>query len=199
MTTNVLTILASANPQSSTSEMLAQQAHELFSADSIRIRDTSQGIPAIDADWISAAYTPEPDRSAAQKHVLSLSDQLIGEIVAADELVIATPMYNFSMPSGLKAWIDQITRVGVSFQYTDSGPQGLLTDKPVTLIISTGGVAVDSEVDFLTPYLRHVMGFLGMHQVTTVAAQGMNISAEQGLHNARIQLQQLAQQRALAA
>ncbi len=199
MTTNVLTILASANPKSSTSGMLAGQVHELFSADSIQIRDTSQGIPAIDADWISAAYTPEQDRSAAQKQILSLSDQLIGGIVAADELVIATPMYNFSMPSGLKAWIDQVTRVGVTFQYTDNGPQGLLRDKPVTLIISTGGVAVDSEVDFLTPYLRHVMGFLGLKQVTTVAAQGMNVNAEQGLQDARNQLQQLTQQRAMAA
>jgi FMN-dependent NADH-azoreductase len=191
MNKRILTVLASANPQGSASTQLAHKALKYRGAEKPAIRDTGLGLPLIDANWIAASYTPADERTAKQQQLLQLSDQLIEELMTADEIVIATPMYNFSVPAGLKSWIDHITRVGVTFRYTEKGPEGLIGSKPVTLIVTTGGVPVDSEGDFLTPYLRHVLGFLGLTQVNLVAADQMNVSPEHSLQRAEEQLRQL--------
>ena len=97
-------------------------------------------IPPVNAEWVTAAYTPEPARTSQQKEVLSLSDSLIAELEQADEFVIGTPMHNFGVPSVLKLWIDQIARVGRTFAYGEKGPKGLITGKKATFIIATGGI-----------------------------------------------------------
>lgn len=203
MTQTILTINASSNPLASTSRKLSQQLHDLLATlhDELNVvqRDVSRGMPLINSDWIGAAYAPPTERSAEQRELLALSDELIEELKNADQLIIATPMYNFSVPAGLKAWIDLVARAGETFQYTAEGPQGLVDNKPVTLIISTGGVAIGSAMDFVSAYLKQVLGFIGLTDVSVVSAEGMNISAEDSLQRATDQIQQVFQQRAKVA
>jgi FMN-dependent NADH-azoreductase len=203
MSHTILSISASSNPLGSTSLKLSQQVEALLDQHHTEVnlikRDVSQNLPLINAEWIAASYTPKDDRSDVQKGLLTLSDELIEELKAADEIIIATPMYNFSVPGGLKAWIDLIARVGETFQYTDEGPQGLVENKPVTLIISTGGVPIGSPMDFVTPYLKQVLGFIGITDVNVVSAEGMNVSPEASLQKANEQIEQLLQQRVKAA
>lgn len=97
-------------------------------------------IPPINAEWVGAAYTPEEGRTPQQKERLALSDAFIAELEQADEYVIGVPMHNFSVPSVLKLWIDQISRAGKTFSYADGRPKGLITGKKATFIIATGGV-----------------------------------------------------------
>jgi FMN-dependent NADH-azoreductase len=203
MSHTILSISASSNPLGSTSRKLSKQVEALLDQHHTEVnlikRDVSQNLPLINAEWIAASYTPKADRSDVQKSLLMLSNELIEELKAADEIIIATPMYNFSVPGGLKAWIDLIARVGETFQYTDEGPQGLVENKPVTLIISTGGVPIDSPMDFVTPYLKQVLGFIGITDVNVVSADGMNVSPEASLQKANDQIEQLLQQRIKAA
>jgi FMN-dependent NADH-azoreductase len=133
-------------------------------------------IPPVNAEWVAAAYTPEPVRTSQQKEVLSLSDSLIGELEQADEFVIGTPMHNFGVPSVLKLWIDQIARVGRTFAYGEKGPKGLIVGKKATFIIATGGI-YDAQTqmasfNFVEPYLRSVFGFLGVTDATFFTAGG---------------------------
>ncbi len=137
---------------------------------------TSTVIPPISADWVGAVYTPEEARTPQQTELLSLSDSLIAELLQADEYVIGVPMHNFSVPSVLKLWIDQISRVGKTFSYADGTPKGLLTGKKATFIIATGGI-YDAQTqmasfNFVEPYLRSLFGFLGVTDATFLTAGG---------------------------
>ena len=130
----------------------------------------------INAEWVGAAYTPEEARTPQQKELLELSDTLIAELEQADEYVIGVPMHNFSVPSVLKLWIDQISRSGKTFSYADGGPRGLITGKKATFIIATGGV-YDAQTqmasfNFVEPYLRSVFSFLGVKDATFLTAGG---------------------------
>jgi FMN-dependent NADH-azoreductase len=203
MTQTILTINASSNPLGSTTRKLSQQLHELLAQhhDELNLiqHDVSTDLPLIDSAWIGAAYTPAAERSPEQNALLARSDELIKELKSADQIIIATPMYNFSVPAGLKAWIDLIARAGETFQYTAEGPQGLVDNKPVTLIISTGGVPVGSDMDFVSTYLKQVLGFIGLTDISVISADGMNISAQDSLQRATNQIHQLFQQRAIVA
>jgi FMN-dependent NADH-azoreductase len=130
----------------------------------------------IDQAWIGAAYTPEENQTPEQKALLANSEQLIAELQAADEIVIGAAMHNFGVPSVLKLWIDQVARRGKTFAYGANGPEGLLKGKKATILISTGGVYVDGSpaaaMNFVEPYLRAVLGFLGIIDVTVVTASG---------------------------
>lgn len=130
----------------------------------------------IDQAWVGAAYTPEEGRTSEQKAVLADSDALIGELQQADEIVIGVAMHNFSIPSVLKLWIDQIARRGKTFAYGANGPEGLLKGKKATILVSTGGVyeagTPAASMNFVEPYLRAVLGFLGITDVTFVTAAG---------------------------
>jgi len=119
---------------------------------------------------VTANFAEQSSRTNEQKTRLTLSDELINEITWADILIIASPIYNFSVPSALKSWIDQICRAGLTFNYTETGPVGLLRDKRAVLTITSGGVPVDSSVDFATPYLRQVLNFIGIEDIQTVGA-----------------------------
>lgn len=133
-------------------------------------RDVSQGLPFLDEDWVGANFTDTADRSAEQRMKLALSDTLVSELKAADTIVIGAPIYNFSVPAALKAWIDLVARARETFRYTENGPEGLLKDKKAYVIVASGGTKVGSEIDFASNYLRHVLGFIGISDVAFVAA-----------------------------
>jgi FMN-dependent NADH-azoreductase len=137
---------------------------------------TALSLPVVDGSWVGAAYTPEEARTLEQNKVLSVSEALIAELQRADEYVLGVPMHNFSIPSTLKLWIDQVVRAGKTFAYTSSGPAGLLTGKKATLLIASGGTydpgTALASLNFVTPYLRAVFGFIGITDVTIIAAEG---------------------------
>jgi FMN-dependent NADH-azoreductase len=140
-------------------------------------RDLSKmTIPTVDGSWVGAVYTPEEGRSPEQHKLLALSDELIAELYAADEIVLGSPMHNFSIPSVLKLWIDQIVRVGKTFSYGEKGPVGLLKNKKMTLLIASGGSYGEgtalASLNFLSPYLRTLFGFMGITDVTIIPAEG---------------------------
>ena len=144
-------------------------------------RDLAGGVEYIDEEWINANFTPEEDRTEAQKLRLRGSDVLVDEVVQSDVIVIATPIYNFGVPAALKAWVDQVARARKTFRYTDNGPIGLLEGKKAYIVVSSGGTEVGSETDFATGYLKHVLGFLGIHDVTVFAADQLMVHGEQRL------------------
>jgi FMN-dependent NADH-azoreductase len=144
---------------------------------SLIYRDLTAEPPApVDAAWIGAAYTPEEARSTEQKARLAVSEELIGELERADEYVIGVAMHNFSIPSVLKLWIDQIARKDRTFSYGEKGPQGLLVGKKATIVVASGGVydagTAMGSFNFVDPYLKTVLGFLGVTEVNVVSAGG---------------------------
>ncbi len=133
-------------------------------------RDVSKGLPFLDQAWVGANFTPADQRSLEQRSTLELSDQLIDELKDADVVVIAAPMYNFSIPASLKAYIDLVCRAGVTFKYTENGPVGLLEGKQAFIVAASGGTPFGSEIDFVSGYLKHVLGFIGIRNVEQIGA-----------------------------
>ena len=116
-------------------------------------------------------------------------------MLAADVLVLAAPMYNFAIPSTLKAWLDHVLRAGVTFKYTETGPQGLLTGKKAYVLTARGGLYAGSTSDHQEPYLRQVLAFIGIHDVTFIHAEGLNLGGdfqEKGLNQAKARLTAIA-------
>ena len=181
----VLRLDASANPGESASRELGnrllEQLRRTGSEIELRQRDLNQGLSFIDSDWIAANSSAADARSRQQRERLALSDELLEELNWADRIVLTTPMYNFGVPSTLKAWIDLVCRAGLSFRYTDNGPEGLLKGKSADIVITTGGAALGSPVDFVSGYLRQVMSFIGIDQVEIYGADRMNLDAETSL------------------
>jgi FMN-dependent NADH-azoreductase len=134
-------------------------------------------MPHLDGETFAAMGTDAGDLDGRQKQAVALSDELIAELEAADTIVLAVPMYNFSIPSTLKAWIDHVARRGRTFRYSEKGPEGLLKNKKVFVLVARGGVyskgAPHAAFDFQEPYLRTVLGFLGMTDVTFVHFEGL--------------------------
>lgn len=178
MTQTVLRIDASARRDGSESRALTQRIIDRLAPQSVIHRDLAIAIPTIDADWLAANWTPEDQRTEAQHATLAISDSLIDELKAADTLVIGTPIYNFGIPATLKAWIDQIARAGITFRYSEAGPEGLMTGKRAIVAIASGGTQVGSDVDFASGYLRHILGFIGITDVQFVAADQLMIDAD---------------------
>lgn len=156
-----------------------QAAHP---SDTVVTRDLAASpVPHLTEQLIGAFFTPPDQRNADQAHALKASDALVDELLAADTIVIGAPMYNFSVPSGLKAWIDHIARVGRTFKYGANGPVGLVTGKKVYVFIASGGVYSQGPAagyDHLTTYLRAALGFLGMTDVTFIVAEGVSKGEE---------------------
>jgi FMN-dependent NADH-azoreductase len=192
MTNTVLRIDASARHDGSETRALTQRIIDRLAPQSLIQRDLAAAIPSLDADWLAASWTPEDQRSDAQRETLALSDSLIAELQAADTLVIGTPIYNFGIPAPLKAWIDQIARAGVTFRYTEAGPEGFMTGKRAIIAIASGGTQVGSDIDFASGYLRHILGFLGITDVQFVAADLLMIDAEASHAKANAALEALA-------
>ena len=193
--THILRIDTSARAEGSVSRQLSDRIVERLSTDgpvTVTTRDLSGGLPLIDGTWVGANFTPEADRDDAQRAALALSDELIAEIKAADVLVIGAPIYNFSVPTVLRAWIDLVARAGVTFKYTETGPEGLLTGKRAVFAVASGGTEAGSAIDFNTPYLRHIMGFIGITDVQIVAADRLMVDADASMAKAEAALDALA-------
>jgi FMN-dependent NADH-azoreductase len=143
---------------------------------------TADNIPHLSLAAFAASLTPAETRSSTEHQAAALADALIEEVEAADVIVLAAPMYNFSIPSTLKAWIDHITRTGRTFRYGAAGAEGLLKGKKVFIITGRGGIySGDSpakDMDFQEPYLRAMLGFLGLDDVTFIHVEGLKISLE---------------------
>ena len=182
----VLQVNASGRTEGSISRMLSQKLVEALAGRENRIelvrRDVNRGIGFVDEDWINANFTNEEDRTEAQQEILADSDRLVAELQHTDVLVIGTPIYNFGIPASLKAWIDMIARARKTFRYTENGPKGLLEGKKAYIVIASGGVEVDSQYDFATPYLRQALSFIGITDVDVIAADQLN-KGEQGAIN----------------
>jgi FMN-dependent NADH-azoreductase len=140
-------------------------------------RNLSNGIQFLNEKWVHASLTNPVERNQEQQEVLADSDQLVKELNSADTIVITAPVYNFSVPATLKAWIDMICRASLTFSYTEKGPQGLLKDRPVYLVMASGGVPFGSPVDFASGYMRHLLGFIGLRDVRAVYAEATNSNA----------------------
>ena len=139
----------------------------------------AEPVPHLDAFRFGSFLASSGERSGAQQQVVDYSDSLIEEIRAADILVIGVPMYNFGIPSALKAYFDHIARAGVTFRYTENGPVGLLQDRPVYILAARGGIYSGTPNDSQTPYLRSFLGFLGLKDLNFIYAEGLNMGEEQ--------------------
>lgn len=191
---NILRIESSARDEDSVSRQLtAKVIDHLGSKTAIRVteRNVSEGLPFVSSEWVGANFTPAEQRTQQQASALALSDQLIVEVKHADTLVLGIPVYNFGIPASLKAWIDQITRAGVTFQYTENGPKGLLSGKNAIVVIATGGTPVGSDYDYATPYIKHILGFIGITNVTVIAADSLMQNMHEKIDQAEQQIAQL--------
>jgi FMN-dependent NADH-azoreductase len=193
-----LLIINSSPRQNSVSRRLTRHYAEAWKADNPDGRVIERDLvadppPFVTHAWIEAVYTPADRLTPEQTKLLAVSDTFIQDLFDADQIVLGVPMHNFSIPASLKAWIDLVTRAGKTFSYTSSGPQGLIpAGKKVVAIVSQGGsYAAGSPADFQVPYLRHMLGFLGLTDVTVVHAdrQAMGSdAAEQSVAHAIEQL-----------
>lgn len=134
--------------------------------------------PVLDELALGALFTPADQRTPEQAARVALDDALIAEIQTHDTLVLGVPMYNFGVPVQLKNWIDAIARSGVTFRYTDKGPQGLLQGKTVYVALARGGRYRDTAADSQVPYLKTLLGFLGMNDVHFIYAEGLAMGAD---------------------
>ena len=144
-------------------------------------RDLATGLPFVNEQWINANFTVPGQRNDHQKDVLSLSDSLVLELQNAEVLVIASPIYNFGIPAVLKAWVDLVARVGLTFRYTENGPIGLLDDKLTYIVMASGGVPIGSEMDSASKYLKQVLSFIGITKVSVIDATEIDLKLKQNL------------------
>lgn len=152
-------------------------------------------LPHLDAELIGALMSEPAQRTEQQQAVVALSDRLIQELTQADLVLIGVPMYNFGVPSQMKSWIDLLARGGVTFRYTENGPEGLLADKPVVLLATRGGLYREAGMDHQVPFLKQVLGFVGLKSVEVIYAEGLNMGdgvKEQALTAAREKISLLA-------
>jgi FMN-dependent NADH-azoreductase len=188
------TSIFSGNGQSSA---LAGEFVETLKRDGAEVirRDlANEPVPHLDAERFGAFIAPKDQRNDKQNAVIAYSDHLIDELKRADTIVLGLPMYNFGVPSQLKAYIDHVARAGETFRYTDKGPVGLLTGKKAYVFAARGGLYAGSKLDTQTAYVRDVLGFLGITDVEFVYAEGLAIgdaSKAASLAKARASLQQL--------
>jgi FMN-dependent NADH-azoreductase len=188
----VLNIQASARHDGSVTRQLSDKILTEIAADQTITRDLATGLPLLGAAWLAANFTLADDRTDVQRETLALSDSLITEIKQADTIVIGSPVYNFSVPAVLKAWIDQIARVGVTFKYTPDGPVGLLSGKRAIIVIASGGTSVGSDIDYASGYLKHIMGFIGITDVTIIVADALANDADAKIATANDAIKQLS-------
>jgi FMN-dependent NADH-azoreductase len=199
--TTLLQINASIHNGNGQSSQLANQFVATFKDRhpdaTILVRDVAAAdpVPHLNAERFGAFIAKPEQRSAAQHAIVEYSDQLIRELKEASVIVIGLPMYNFGVPSQLKAYFDHIARAGVTFAYTDQGPKGLLTGKKVYIFAARGGVYAGTPLDTQTSYVRDFLRFLGIVDVEFVYAEGLNMgpqSKEAGLARADAHIARLA-------
>jgi FMN-dependent NADH-azoreductase len=193
----ILRIDASMRRQKSVSRMLADEMVAALGArkSSVNVinRDLASGIGIVNAAWIEAERTSEENRTSDQRALLTQSDALVAELHAADDIVIATPIYNFSVPAALKAWIDLICRDKITFVYENDSPRGLLSNKRATVIVTSGGTLAGKDIDFTTSYIRHILGFIGVDDVTIIDVTGLSKNRSKVIADARKQISTLSE------
>ena len=175
---NILHIDSSPQGEFSVSRQLTRKVVEQLSGSEVAYLDLAEApIEHLQPKHLAAFFSNPTDRSLTNQELLEESDELVEQLLWADTIVIGVSMINFAIPSTLKAWLDQIVRAGRTFRYGESGPEGLVQGKKV-LAISTGGVYTEGpskQFDFTEPYLRTVLGFLGMTDISTVRAEGVKL------------------------
>jgi FMN-dependent NADH-azoreductase len=201
MMTTLLQINTSINKGNGQSSQLADRFVAAFRKRNphakIIVRDVAaaEAVPHLNAERFGAFITKPEERSAAQHSVVAYSDKLIDELKEADVIVLGLPMYNFGVPSQLKAYFDHVARAGITFKYTDRGPVGQLTGKKVYVFATRGGLYAGTPMDTQTSYVRDFLRFLGMTEVEFVYAEGLAISPqskEAGLAKAVAEIARLA-------
>ncbi len=173
--THILRVDSSMRTEGSVSRNLADKLVERLSDGSTQVteRDLANGIELINENWIGSNFTDPADRSDEQKTALAISDELVNELRAADTVVITAPVYNFHVPAALKAWIDMVARARETFRYTEEGPVGLLTGKKVYVVMTSGGTVLGAENDFVSGWLKYILAFMGMTDVTFIDSSGL--------------------------
>ena len=141
-------------------------------------RFANDPVPHLDGERLTAISTPEAERTAAQQALANYSDQQIAELQQADVLVLGLPMYNFNLPSMLKAWFDHIARAGVTFRYTETGPEGLLTGKKAYIVTTRGGIYKDTPSDSQVPFVTTFFNFIGITDIEFIYAEQLNMGDE---------------------
>lgn len=160
---------------------------------SVTHRDAASGLPFVNDVMIGGFYVPNEQRTPEQRQALAFSDELVRELQAADVLVLGSPIYNFSIPASMKAYIDLIARAGLTFTFSEAGPKGLLKNKKAYIVTASGGTEVGSPYDMATPYLRAVLGFVGITQVEVIGADRLNLVGEAQVSLAREAIQKIQQ------
>jgi FMN-dependent NADH-azoreductase len=189
---NILALQSSARDDGSHSRELTRRLLARLQSQNptatVRVRDlAANALPHASAEFTRAIFVPPPALTESDKATLALSDSLIAELVSADVLVIAAPMYNLTIPSTLKAWIDHIVRPGLTFGFTDNPEQpfeGLLKNKQAIIVTTSGGVfrqGPRQAEDFVVPYLKHILGFVGITDLTVVSGEGLAFDPVGGL------------------
>ncbi|WP_337013261.1 FMN-dependent NADH-azoreductase [Pantoea sp. AS142] len=170
-------ILAGYSQSSQLADFYVEQAKA--QGKNVTLRDLAANpIPVLDGELVGAMRPSDAPLSPRQQAALALSDELIAELQAHDEVVIAAPMYNFNIPTQLKNYFDLIARAGVTFRYTEAGPEGLVKGKTAVVISSRGGIHKDTPTDLLTPYVKLFLGFIGITDVEFVFAEGIAYGPE---------------------
>lgn len=178
---NILVVNSSLNSEAgNSSKLVANYLDKLASKDvKLDLLDLNEAqLPHLTQQEMAAWMTAPEERTQAQAELAAISDALLSRLVEADEVVIGLPMYNLGVPSTFKAWIDRLARAGKSFKYTETGPVGLIADKPVTVLAARGGVYAGTDYDTQTPYIRHIFGLMGITSVNFVYAEGLNMGEE---------------------
>jgi FMN-dependent NADH-azoreductase len=179
----ILQIISSARGAESYSTLLSQGIIDKLLAahpgSTVVVRNVAtHPFPHLEEAHLQAYFAPAESRSPVQQQAVRHSDEAIAQVMAADVLVIGVPFYNFSIASSLKAWLDHLTRAGVTFRYTSNGPEGLITGKKVYLAVASGGIYSEGPqqaYDFAVPYLRLILSFLGLTDVTVARAEGVKL------------------------
>ena len=188
---NILLVLGSPRDRASYSHQIGRRIVDdlksRYPGAKVVVRNLAkEPLPDVTEGFVTGRVLGKEQRSATEAKALALSDVLTGELLAADVVVLATPMHNFGVSASVKAWIDHIVRPGVTFSYSDKGPTGLATGKKVILVLARGGIYSEGpmqQYDFQEPYLRAVLGFIGMTDVEVVRIEGVALG-EDALRNA---------------
>jgi FMN-dependent NADH-azoreductase len=171
---SILRVDASGRHDASTSRTLVDhfldRLRELHDDLEVARHDVGEDVPLVDETWIAGNFSDPDERTEAHREALAYSNRLIADLHEADLLVVGTPIYNFSIPASLKAWIDQVARAGETFEYTEEGPRGLVDVERAVIAVASGGTEVGGDEDFATDYLHHALGFMGIDDVDVVAA-----------------------------
>ncbi|EFV41341.1 FMN-dependent NADH-azoreductase [Hafnia paralvei ATCC 29927] len=167
-------ILANYSQSNVLADYFVEQWRQQHNDDQIQVRDlAADPIPVLDGELVGALRPSDAPLTPRQQDALDLSNTLIEELKASDVIVIAAPMYNFNISTQLKNYFDLVARAGVTFRYTEAGPEGLLKGKKVYVLTSRGGIHKDTDTDLVTPYLRVFLGFIGLTDVEFVFEEGI--------------------------